>query len=280
MFHRRNCIDRHMKKLYKIYLDNKVLSFIFGILLLLCIIFVLKLVIGNLSSKNILAEGTLIMNTDKPNYLPGEKMNISILSFDDSGKNFCTSNLKLEITSPDSSVSIINVVPSPNCNSVGTTNDPDYSASQTLDKTGNYKLKLTNLDTKKVLETKIEVSQNLSFDVKRSGATRLGSSKPNRYPMIITVKTNQDFKGEIKDQIPDGVKVVWQGPAKIDGKNIIWDADLKAGEENTFSYEYEVNPEISGILKFGPININRQNIESVWQVFLTKQNEKTNKKIY
>lgn len=259
-----------MKKLYKVFLDNKLLSAIFGILLLLCIIFVLRLLIRNLSSNNILAKGILILNTDKPNYLPGEKMNIGILSLDETGKTLCTSNLKLEITNPENSVSTINVTPSPTCNGEGATNDPDYAASQTLEKIGDYKLKLTNLDTKKTIETKIKVSQNLPLDVKRSGASRLNTASPNRYPMIITIKADKDFQGQIKDSVPSDIKIVWQGPAKIENGQIIWDVDLKAGQENTFSYEYEAVQTESGVYKFGPINVGRQNIESLWQTIATK----------
>lgn len=259
-----------MKKFYKTFSDNKVLSATFGVLLLLCIFFILRLLVNNSSPNNIFAKGILIINMNKQNYFPYEKMNIGILSLDDDGNNICTSNLKLEITNPDNSVSEISVTPSPTCNSVDVTNDPDYVASHTLEKIGEYKLKLTNLDTKKFVETKIKVSQNLPFDIKRSGASRIKTEGANRYPMIITVKTDQDFQGQIKDQFPEGVKIVWQGPAKVGDGQIIWDVDLKAGEENTFSYEYEAIQTESGIYKFGPINLSGQNIESTWRAVLEK----------
>lgn len=208
----------------------------------------------------------LALNTDKPSYLPGEKMTVSLASLDETGHTICNSHLKLEITDAQNITTNIDTVQSPTCGDDNVTNDPDYTASHTLATIGQYKLKLSNLDTTQVTETQVNVSANLPFDIQRSGATRINPSKSDRYPMLITVKANQDYIGRIIEKIPAGFKVIWQGPAKVEDTYIIWDVSLKSGETKTFSYEYQA-PQVSPELyTLGPINIANQNIKSVWQI--------------
>jgi len=243
-----------------------------SICLVIFVVFVI--IIFNIEAKSnqtkVPSKGILLLNTDKSNYLPGEIMIVSMISLDENGQTLCQSNLKLEITNPQNVSATAPITKSPTCGDNNITNDPDYFASYTLENIGEYKIKLSDLDTKNVLETKIEVGQNLSFDIKRSGAIRLNTSKSNRYPMIITIKANRDFLGQIKDQIPDGLKIVWQGDAKTDGANLVWEVNMKSGETKVFSYEYSITDASSATYTLGPVTIDKRNMGSVWQIVAAK----------
>lgn len=192
-------------------------------------------------------------------------MAISMASLDNTGHTLCRSNLKLEITDPENKTEALKIINSPTCGDDNVTNDPDYLASQTLEKTGQYKLKLTNLDTGKTTEIEIKVMDSLSIDIKRSGATRINPFKSDRYPMIITVKANMDYRGQIEEQIPANFKIVWQGEAKIEGTNIIWDMDLKAGETKTLSYEYAAPKVSPALYTLGPIHFQQSSNQAIEQ---------------
>lgn len=216
------------------------------------------------------SQGVLVLNTDKSDYLPGEKMMVSMASLDTAGHTLCKSNLKLELTDPQNQTQTLKIISSPTCGNDNVTNDADYLASQTLEKSGQYNLKLTNLDTNKTTETAVQVASSLTFDVKRAGATRINPFKSDRYPMIITVKANQDYHGQITEQIPADFKIIWQGSSQITQQaghqTLTWNANLKKGEIKEFKYEYtapKVSPEL---YKFGPVTINGQQTGNVWQI--------------
>jgi hypothetical protein len=212
------------------------------------------------------SRGVLALNTDKAQYLPGEKMTVNMTSLDNTGHTLCHSNLKLEITNPQNIVNDVKITESPSCGDDNVTNDPDYLASFSLENVGRYGLKLTNLDSGNSSETEVFVYESLSFDIKRAGAIRINPAQSSRYPMHITLKANQDYKGIIKEQIPAEFKVIWQGDAQLEGSNLIWNVDLKAGEAKTLAYEYTA-PQISPELYIlGPLTIGNQQINSYWQI--------------
>jgi len=243
---------------------------VIGILFILGVYFLFNLISKNSRLNKSFAKGILALNTDKSGYLPGDKMTIGMASLNDSGHTICNSNLGLEITDPENIKSNLEIANSPSCGDDNVTNDPDYTASKILEKTGKYKLVLRNLDTNKIVDTVVSVNENFSFEITRSGATRINPSKSDRYPMIITIKANRDYKGQIKERFPDNFKIVWQGDAKIEGLNLVWDVDIKAGETKTFPYEYQVSKNDPTLYVLGPINIYNQNLESSWKIVTTK----------
>jgi four helix bundle protein len=217
------------------------------------------------------SKGVLALNSNKSVYLPGEKAEFYFASLDSGGRTLCNSNLQVEITGPDGKTTSLStadktIANSPTCGDDNVTNDPDYIASQILEEKGQYKLKLTDLDSGKTAEASIQVTESISFDIQRSGATRINPFKSDRYPMVITVKANQDYSGQITEKIPSNFKIAWQGSAKVDGTNIIWDVDLKAGETKSLSYEYQapqIRPELYNL---GPITINNTQFDSFWHI--------------
>jgi hypothetical protein len=221
------------------------------------------------------SSAVLAINTDKNQYLLGEKAEIFMASLDEKGDTLCQSQLILEITDPDGKKSYLstnekNIINNPTCGHNNVTNDPDYIASWNLEKLGQYKLKLKDSNTGKETETDIEVKESLPLEIKRNGATRINPSASDRYPMIITLKTNKDFRGEVVEEIPGSFELAWYGPAKVeqkeDKKILSWQVELKAGEAKELKYEYtapKVSPEF---YLLGPLSLEGQKTTSVWQI--------------
>lgn len=256
-------------KIKQIISDDKNIRII-GIILFFCAIFILVFYIIKSGSQKSLSNKHLIINTDKSAYNLGELMTVGITSLDKSGQVICDSNLELMITDPNKSITKINIINSPTCGKDNATNDSDYVASRILENAGQYKLKLANLDTKNTFEMDVMVDSNPPFEIKRNGATRINPSISNRYPMIITVTANKDYKGQIKEEFPTDFKILWQGEAKIEGTTLIWNVNLKAGETITLPYEYAANQNNSKVYLLGPISIGNQKINSLWRVMAAK----------
>lgn len=205
------------------------------------------------SDKNF-SKGVLALNTDKSVYAPGEAVLLQMASLDPQGNTLCNSNLNIEIREPGkwkkTVMSSEQIQKLPTCSpDNNVTNEPDYLARFTPTVSGKHYLRLVNTDTGKKVSTSFEVSsKQQAVTVSRSGATRINPSKSDRYPMVITLTAQEDFKGTLVEKVPLDFKFAWYGPAKItqDKKNQIltWDVDLKAGETKRFVYEYDA-PDVS-----------------------------------
>lgn len=251
----------------KYFKKHKYISVIYITLVILIGFFGSKL-IGK--AGNDFSRGVMALDTDKSTYAPGEKMTISMASFDLKGQTLCHSNLKLEITGPKKNTSNIAVTNSPTCSGNEVTNDPDYLANYQPGSVGKYVLKLTNLDSNKIVETDVNVSKSLAFDIQRSGAIRVNPFKLDRYPMIIVVTANKDFQGEIAEKVPASFDIIWQGLAKIsqksDSKILSWNVNIKANETLVLRYEYSVPKVSPQLYKLGPVTVGNKIFDSLWQI--------------
>lgn len=209
-------------------------------------------------------KGTLVVNTDKNQYLTGERVYIQMTSLDSQGNTLCESNLKLSITN-DSQPTTHNNIPvslSPTCDPENnTTFSPDYTAYFTPSSEGEYQIKLTNLDDNNSNEVQIAVSTDLSdFSITRWGATRINPLKTNRYPMKLTLTSNVDFSGQLVEQVPFEFEIIWQGPAVVEkqkeSQTISWEVDLQKGESKELIYEYRIPAESSRLYLIGTASLN------------------------
>jgi hypothetical protein len=204
----------------------------------------------------------LVINTDKSIYSRGEPIKFQIASLDSHGHTVCNSNLKLEVTSPGWgwwNTKNTPVIRSISCGNDNITNESDYIANFTGQKTGDYQIRLVNRDNNQIIISKITVvDKNTPLEIKRSGAMRINPYKSDRYPMIITVKANVNYQGKIIEKVPASFIIKWQGSAKVEqnkDKNILtWDVDLKKGEIKEYKYEYMVPKTDTDIYSLGPIN--------------------------
>jgi len=201
--------------------------------------------------------GVLVINTNKSIYLPGEIGYFQMAALRDDGHTLCKANLKIEITTPDKIVFMPEIKNSDECGGDNVTDKPDYFTYQKLDAIGTYKMSLTNLDNNFQIDDQFEVRETLPFEVERVGATRINPFKSD-YTMTIKIKANEDYKGEIKEIVPDNFKII--------NSSTSWNTKLIKGEEKTFSYIYRA-PKISPeIFLLGPLTIGDFSINS-GQVF-------------
>ena len=246
-------------------LNKKVRIGIVGLIVLAVLLPATFLIWRAVSLRNSLGKyprGVLAINTDKSVYAINEKIEIGLASLDYKGNTLCNSNLKVTVTLPSGqktelSTQSSSIITSTTCSpDNNVTNNSDYRANFTPQELGDYKLELTNVDNKHTQTTQFSVKDTQQFSVSRYGASRLNPFKADRYPMAITVKAREDFKGQLVEQIPAAFDVIWQGKSKVetvinkksgDYKTITWEVDLKAGESKDFIYEYQsakVSPEI------------------------------------
>jgi hypothetical protein len=228
---------------------------IFNILILLLIILVIATMLilkitspkqSNPSQEDF-SKGLLALNTDKSVYIPGESVELGIASLDPKGNTLCHSNLALTVSGPRGQKIILSTENGKiinNCSvNESSTDNPDYRSNFVPEKEGTYNIQLTNLDSKMKVKDQISVKNNQQYSLKRTGPSKVNPLTTDRYPMILTVTTQKDFKGELVDQIPSSFDVVWQGTGVIetvkDYKTITWNVNLKTGETKEFIYEFQ-----------------------------------------
>lgn len=208
-------------------------------------------------------KGILTLNTNKDQYLLGERVSVQITSLDSQGNTLCESNLKLSITN-DSQPTTHNNIPishSPTCDPENNiTFSPDYTAYFTPPVEGEYQIKLTNLDSNDSSQTLITVSDDLlDFSLTRWGASRINPYKSDRFPMKLILTANKSFSGKLVEHIPSHLKIIWYGPAKVektsDGQTVTWEIDIKAQETKEFTYEYTTPSDKSYNFSLGPAKL-------------------------
>ncbi|MCK4520928.1 hypothetical protein KAT95_03705, partial [Candidatus Parcubacteria bacterium] len=203
--------------------------------------------------------GVLAINVNKSIYLPSETAYIQMAALRDNGHTLCDANLNLEIISPDGITNNPEVQISGECGPNNVIDVPDYFSYYQTNKTGLYQIKLTNLDNGYEISDSFEVRQFVPFDVERIGPTRI--YPPVDYEVVIKIKANQDFQGQIIETVPSDFEITnpliytnnkpidtntnvsgdWQIFAKDDSihtKNIIWQVDWKQGQEYELSYQF------------------------------------------
>ena len=188
-------------------------------------------------------------------------------------KPFAISSVKAaeeEIPSTSSSVVSTGIIEkSGECGPNTVTYTPDYYAHYDVKGKGTYQIKLTAVTrngTHEITDS-FEVLESVPFDVERIGPTRI--YPPSEYKMTLKIKVNEDFPGQITEKVPDSFVVTGtsdNGQETSDGgKQIIWDADWKAGEEYELSYQFDA-PDISPYLYLlGPLTFGDKKQEIIFQ---------------
>jgi len=211
-------------------------------------------------NKNVIS-GLLLINTDKSKSIPGEKVIIQITSLDGDSKTLCDSNLKLEIIKDNEVISEPDISNTSSCTQSGNISlNPDYTSYFIPYDEGEYQIKLTNLDNQDLSQIPVIVSKDLSdLSITRWGANKVKANGLDRYPMKFTLTANNDFAGKLVEQIPPHLKVVWQGPAKVektdDGQIVTWEINLDKGETKEYTYEYTVATENSDNFTLGNVKL-------------------------
>jgi hypothetical protein len=227
--------------------------------------------------------GVLAINVNKSIYLPGDEAYVQMAALNLEGRTLCSANLKLEIFDPAGNTTIFTTSPvngeneiqhSGKCARDNVTDMPDYLVYYQVGKTGQYKMKLTNLDYDYEIEDYFEVRDQVSFDIERIGPTRI--FPPASYEMKFKIKTNQDFTGEIVERVPASFEITdnplidknniltetnnpfrisenWGEDVKNKTKLISWQVSWQNGETYELSYNFDA-PDVSPYLYLmGPL---------------------------
>jgi type II secretory pathway pseudopilin PulG len=219
--------------------------------------------------------GVLAINVNKSIYLPNETAYLQIAALSVDGRTICDANLKLEVISPSGEPFSVSVQKSGECGANNVINVPDYFAYYQVGEPGIYEMKLTNLDNSYEIEDSFEVRDYVPFDIERTGPTRI--YPPASYEMKFKIKADQDFEGQIIEQVPATFEVATLSTANIDANNreevsgtsrpdsrffvvtegktkqITWQASWRAGEEYELRYQFDA-PDISPYLYLlGPL---------------------------
>ncbi len=228
--------------------------------------------------------GVLAVNTNKSIYLPNEKAYLALAVLDQKGQMVCDADIRLEIKNPKAetkelSTSAKTIRINPECFQHQAAEKPDYETEYQVSVSGQYQIKLTatTQNGSWTIWDYFEVQESVPFDIERQGPTRI--FPPVDYEMKFKIKANQDFVGQVVEQVPDVFQIQAQD-AKIvpdneqKSKKIIWQADWKVGQIYEFSYQFKA-PNISpqfyllGPLKIGdPSTSSGQAFQEIrqWQI--------------
>lgn len=251
-----------MKKLikYKYYLVP---------LIVILVIVPVVIIVRNVTPKNSekkqsnvnIISAQLTVNTDKIQYVIGERVDIQITSLSNEGVLLCDSNLELSVIKDGETIEQPEVTHSPTCNPEDTSPlNPDYVSSFTPRSEGKYLLKIVNTDSNTTSQIEIDVgSESVNLSISRWGANKVSLKTSNRYPMKFILTANNDFAGTLIERIPEILEVVWYGPAKVeksDGyQTVTWEVDIKKGETKEFTYEYSVSSDMANNFELGPAKL-------------------------
>jgi len=221
--------------------------------------------------------GVLAINTNKSIYLPNETAYLQMAALTSNGHTICNANLILKIKNQKSKIETElstkegTIQYSGECGPDNVTNKPDYFTYYQVGEVGNYEMKLTNLDAGYEITDSFEVKESVPFEVERIGPTRI--YPPATYEMILKIKVNQDFQGQVIEKVPASFEVInpltatntepiaanigvnsWDTiTTEGDTKQIIWQVTWKTGEVYELRYQFDA-PDITPYLHLiGPL---------------------------
>jgi hypothetical protein len=212
--------------------------------------------------------GILAINPNKSIYSPYETAKLAFGVLDEAGKMVCNAKLDLEILNQQDEViahlsttdGTIQV--NPECYKKSFTLKPDYEADYDFSDVGVYNLRLS-AETKNghhSIKDKIEVKENIEFDIERETATRI--FPPHPYPVNITIIPKHDFTGTVVEAIPDSFELVEHTANKVvnigSKQMLIWEVEWLGGQSYELEYQYDA-PNISpDFYLLGPVNFFNQ----------------------
>jgi len=219
---------------------------------------------------------TLVINTNRSSYTPGQEVAVGISVIDKENNPVCSENLKIDITYPDGSIKELNI----DSNEISilsfcsiknnSTQNADYRAVFVPEQKGSYTIEgyiqLSDNHKKIKLSSKINIhiEDNPLLSMERIGSYKIRNTenksiKEYRNTMSINVTASEEFKGTVTDYIPQGITIVWYGQAKLEntqsGNKLSWDIDLKPNETTQLTYEYITDTPQPYIYSFGKAEI-------------------------
>lgn len=226
--------------------------------------------------------GVLAINVNKSIYSPGETAKLQFGVLDEKGYMVCEASLELKIK--NEKLKIEEVLSSENgrikvnreiCESKEFTLEPDFEAEYEVGDWGTYEMTLT-AETENgthTIQDSLEVSNAIPFDVERTSVTRIFPK--NEYPVVFDIVANQDFKGQIIEEVPESFEIAeenqgnWEGlgewkefdevKAGEKSKTLIWNVDIRKGKKIKLGYAYDAPDESPQFWLLGPLQFVKKN---------------------
>jgi transposase-like protein len=210
--------------------------------------------------------GVLALNFNKTKYAVNENAYIQMASLDDRGNTNCSSNLQLTVSGPDENlvfrVHDQTIVISDTCGANNVSAKPDYYVNLPVNKTGEYRMTLTNLENGFSVNGTIQTHESTDFSLERIGATRINPFK-SAYMMSVNVAAKEAFTGTLTERVPLNFEIEPSSSFKLtrndDHQIIAWNVNVDGGSEASFEYRYQapkVSPELYllGVLELTAVN--------------------------
>ena len=214
--------------------------------------------------------GVLALNTDKSVYTLGDKVKFSFAVLDPKGDMVCDAQLTLEIENKttkekktlttERGIKVNDV-----CKLHAFTLIPDYEAVFMPSSIGTYSLHLTAVVNKEAFEItdSFMVEKSPDFDISRDTVTRVYPIE--EYPVVINIKANKKFKGIVKETVPFDFDILeLEGAIGYDSivegateKYLIWQVDMKKGEELKLGYKFDAPNKSPDLFTLGKLRLIR-----------------------
>lgn len=155
--------------------------------------------------------GMLVLNTDKRVYRVGESVNFAITTLDTNGIPVCDSVLDMSIKNLEKNLDYVltnkndQILNNPDCKDNEITMNPDYSANFELNSVGTYRVDLNATvdgEVYSIMKLLSVISEDISEDFVVSRGAPIRTAQGENYPVIIKIKSNIDFRGEIRERLP------------------------------------------------------------------------------
>src|SRR5581483_11849180 len=213
---------------------------------------------GTYTQTTSFAWGDLAFNTDKTVYLPGQTVHIQMAALDSVGHMLCTAPLLMMLTTPDGHKQQVPYQASSSCEGDAYSSHPDYTASYTPSKLGNYKLTLGIQNTSYAISEQFAVRPNTQFDIARNGLTRIVPSRP--YEMGITITPSQNFSGIVSETVSNNQFSMLEdsGATIIKGahqEELEWHVNWQKGKQYSLAYEYVAPSPSPALYSLGPLRM-------------------------
>lgn len=215
--------------------------------------------------------GVLAINSNKAIYAPGEMAYLQMGVVNDLGHTVCDAPLKLEIITPSSQIQTLTttdnlIQKSGECGQDNVTDRPDYFVNFKVADSGDYQMRLTNLDNNYSITTLFKVEDSTPFEIERVSATRINPFKAS-YVMTLKIKAGEDLNGSIKEKVPASFEVTeisnngTVSDPSGDLRTISWPAVMNSGDTVELAYRYQA-PKISPeFYLVGPLGIHQKTID-------------------
>ena len=219
-------------------------------------------------------QGVLAINHAQSSYQVGEVVDMAISVLNARGNMVCDAELVLTIIDPkqDSATLLSSreeISATPSCKVKDQVPEPDYVAVYKPKAAGVYQVHLTATINDAIL------TQSSSFTVENDPALVLIRRLPTRifppveYHAELLFKVNQDFKGEVVEELPPGLVVSADSTnylvmQKNDQQFISWEVDWLRGQEYRLTYNFRSAQQDPGYKEFNRL-IARTGDEVVFQ---------------